>query len=168
MKIRPLPLLLSLVSALLLGGCSSIEADAARGTGLARTQRFFVVSNPNDNHALDQRIVTALQARGLTAAAGPRTMMPDDTQAILTYADHWSWDFGEHIDYLRLAVHAPESSDNLAAATYSSRIPGKETVPETVSRTVGRLFDSKGGPVLPADKLPPAPDTAASGRKRGR
>ena len=163
---RPLRLLLLLASALLLGGCSSIETDAARGTGLAKTQRFFVVSNLNDNHALDQRIVTALQARGLTAAAGPRTMMPDDTQGVVVYQDHWSWDFGEHLAYLRLAMHKPESNEVLAAATFSARIPSKDA-PAVVAQLVARLFDHKNSAPGPASH-PPAPDLRAESKRRAR
>ena len=135
--------LILLGSVLLLGGCSSIDADAPRGAGLAKTQRFFVVSNLNDNHALGERIAAVLQARGLTASTGPLTMMPDNTQAIVTYQDHWSWDFGEHVDYLRLTVRAPDSNETLGGATYNSRVPGKESVAETVSQLVLRLFDRK-------------------------
>ncbi|HRG55406.1 MAG TPA: hypothetical protein PLG56_05160, partial [Lacunisphaera sp.] len=51
---------------LLLGGCASFEATVDRGRSLQGVQRFFVVSNPNDNRALDQQIAAALRARGRT------------------------------------------------------------------------------------------------------
>jgi len=140
MTARRLRACLLLGSGLLLGGCASFDADAAHSGGLAGLTRFFVVSNLNDNHALDRRIAAALEARGLTAATGPLTMMPGATQAVVTFSDHWSWDFGEHLDYLKITVRSPESNDTLAAATFSARIPLKESVPATVGRLVTRLF----------------------------
>jgi hypothetical protein len=140
MKTGPFRPLALLGFALLLGGCASFDVDATRGGGLAGVSRFFVVSNLNDNHALDRRIAAALQARGLTAETGPLTMMPGDTQAVVTFSDHWSWDFGEHLDFLKLTVRKPESNDSLTAATFTARIPLKETAAETVSRLVTRLL----------------------------
>ncbi len=163
---RLLPLAL-LGLCLPLGGCSSIDAATPRGGGLAGVSRFFVVSNLNDNHALDHRIATALQARGLTASFGPLTMMPDDAQAEVSYQDNWNWDFGEHLVFLRIAVRKPESNDTLASATFSARIPLKETVPETVTRLVARLFDGVGKPVTREDLLPPE-KAGAESRRRAR
>jgi hypothetical protein len=139
---------------LLLGGCSSIDAATPRG-GLAGVSRFFIVSNLNDNHALDHRIASALSARGLTANFGPLTMMPDDTQVVVTYQDNWNWDFGERLVFLKIAVRKPESSDFLASGTFSARIPLKESVSETVTRLVARLFDGAGKPETREDLLPP-------------
>jgi hypothetical protein len=154
MKTARLPLLV-LLGGLLLGGCTSFDSYATRNGGLAGVSRFFVVSNLNDNHALDRRIAAAFQARGLTAETGPLTMMPGDTQAVVTFSDHWSWDFGEHLDFLKITVRKPEANDVLASATFSARIPLKEVTPETVTRLVSRLFDGAGKPVTREDLLPP-------------
>lgn len=132
--------LLLLGSVLLLGGCASFDAEAPRGGGLAGVQRFFVLSNLNDNHALDHRIAAALQARGLVADTGPLTMMPDNAQAVVSFQDNWTWDFGEHLVYLKITVHKPDSNETIAGATFSARIPLKEPAPVTVSRLVDRLF----------------------------
>ena len=140
MKPGLLRTLLLLGAGLLLGGCASYDAEAPRGTGLAGVSRYFVVSNLNDNHALDHRIAAALQVRGFVAETGPLTMMPGDTQAIVTFQDRWDWDFGEHLYYLKIMVRKPESNDTLAAATFSARIPLKESTLETVRRLVARLF----------------------------
>ena len=141
MRSVPLRPLVLLAAVLLCGGCASFDTEAPRGGGLAGVQRFFVVSNLNDNHAFDQRIAAALKARGFVAEAGPLTMMPGDTQAIVTFQDQWGWDLGEHLVYLRIAVRKPESSENLAGATFSARIPLKEAPAETVGRLVTRLFE---------------------------
>ncbi len=68
--------LLAAALALLLGGCASFDASVEGGQSLQGVQRFFVVSNLNDNRALDHQIAKALKARGLAAEVGPLTMMP--------------------------------------------------------------------------------------------
>lgn len=144
MKSGLLRTLLALIAAgLLLGGCASFDTDAARGPGLAGVSRFFVVGNLSDNRALDHRIAAALQSRGFVAEVGPLTMMPGDTQAVVTYQDQWNWDFGEHLYYLKITVRKPESNEPLASAVYRARIPRKEPLAETVGRLVGSLFSEK-------------------------
>lgn len=125
---------------LLLGGCASFEASVDRGRSLQGVQRFFVVSNPNDNRALDQQIAAALRARGRTAEVGPLTMMSDDTQAVVAFQDHWSWDFGEHLNYLRITVSDPRSPQPYAAVTFSAKVPLRERTGVTISRLVDDLL----------------------------
>ena len=164
MKIPPARLLGLLVLGLLLGGCASYDAQTPHGRGLAGLQHFFVLSNSNDNHALDQRIVAALQARGLTADCGPLTMMPDNTQAVVTYQDHWTWDFGEHLYALKFVVHGPDSNETLAGASFYARVPLNEDLSDTVNKLVASLFSGKNTapPANPAADQ----DQGATGKRR--
>ena len=98
------------VLALLLGGCATYDTDVARGRSLAGIKKYFVVSNLNDNHALDHHLAASLRARGFEAEVGPLTMMPDDTQAVVTYQDYWAWDFGDRLTFFRLHVRSPTSA----------------------------------------------------------
>jgi hypothetical protein len=141
MKFRLSRLLLFLGLGLLLGGCASFEATVDRGRSLKDTQRFFIISNLNDNRALDHQIAMALKARGRTAEVGPRTMMPDDTQAVITFQDHWAWDFGEHLVFLKLSVRGPVSEQVYASATFSAKVPLRESSAATVNRLVTALLE---------------------------
>lgn len=132
-------LILPLFALLLLAGCAAYDTQVARGPGLAGVERFFVVGNANDNRGLEHRLVAALRARGFTAAAGPRTMMPEDTQAVVTYDDRWAWDFGERLQYLQISVNAVSPARPLAAAVFSAKIPGRKAAAEIVDELVGRL-----------------------------
>jgi hypothetical protein len=127
--------------ALLLGGCASFDASVDGGQSLKGVQRFFVVSNLNDNRALDHQIAKALKARGLAAEVGPLTMMPDDTQAVVTYQDHWAWDFGEHLVFLRINVRKPAQDQSYASATFNARVPLREPATVTLNRLVGTLLE---------------------------
>lgn len=134
--------LLSILLALLLGGCTAYNAQVQPGRSLAGIQRCFVLANANDSHGLEHRIVAALRARGLTAEAGPRTMMPENTQALITYEDHWAWDFGERLVHLQLSVHDAETQtpQPYAAASFLAKIPGRQTPAAIVGDLVARLF----------------------------
>jgi hypothetical protein len=135
-----LRLLAPLLLVLLLGGCASYDAQIARGPGLANVQSFFVIANANDSRGLAHRIAASLKAHGLTAGTGPRTMMPDDTQAVVTYDDHWGWDFGERLVHLQIKVRDARSSQPLAAATFSAKIPGRKSAAGIVDELVTRVL----------------------------
>ncbi len=127
--------------AILLGGCASYEATVDRGRSLKGLQHFFVVSNSNDNRAVDHQIANALKARGRTAEVGPLTMMPDDAQAVVTFQDHWAWDFGEHLVYLKILVREPNKPDTYASVVFSARVPLREKPVVTVNRLVEALLE---------------------------
>lgn len=141
MKRFLLRVLFSAGFALLLGGCASFDASVEGGRSLKNVQRFFVLSNLNDNRALDHQIAAALRARGRTAEVGPLTMMPDDAQAVVAFQDHWAWDFGEHLVFLKITVRDPSASQSYANVTFSARVPLRETAATTVDRLVGALLE---------------------------
>lgn len=141
MSSLPVRALVILFLGLLLGGCASFEASVERGRSLRDMRRFFVLSNSNDNRALDQQIAHALKTRGRTVEVGPLTMMPADTQAVIAFQDHWAWDFGEHLVFLKITVRDPFASQTYASVTFSSRVPVREQTAATVDRLVGVLLE---------------------------
>lgn len=76
------PVLLLVLCALLTGGCTSVSSRKV--VDLSRFQRFFVETRLNENHRLDEALVAALRSQGRIAESGPRTMMPPDTEVIVT------------------------------------------------------------------------------------
>lgn len=141
MKVLLTRVLLAATLALLLGGCASFDATVEGGHSLRDVKRFFVVSNLNDNRALDHQLAQALKARGLSAKVGPLTMMPDDTQAVVTFQDHWAWDFGEHLVFLKINVRKPSQEQAYASATFSAKVPLREPAPVTLRRLVDTLLE---------------------------
>jgi hypothetical protein len=138
--------LVSLSFLLLLGflaGCSSYDTQVARGRSLTGVQRFFVLSNPNDNHALDHQIAAALTNRGFQAESGPLTMMPEETQAIVTYQDHWTWDFGDHLVYLQISVRDQKTNQSYASVEFSAKVPTSKPLAVIADDLVGRLVSGK-------------------------
>jgi hypothetical protein len=137
---KSLLLLCSLTLAGLLGGCTTSSTRVQGGARVTELQRFFVIANANDNRALDRQVVNALRARGLAADSGPRTMMPEDTQALVTYEDHWSWDFGDRLQVLQLTVRDARQGGTLAVAEFSAKIPGRQSPATIVRDLVERVF----------------------------
>ncbi|HEY4245457.1 MAG TPA: hypothetical protein VGM64_01310 [Lacunisphaera sp.] len=127
----------------LAAGCASYNTQVDHGRSLKGIKRFFVVSNLNDNHAIDHQIAEALKARGLEADNGPLTMMPDNTQAVVTFQDHWTWDFGDHLVFLQISIRDTRSEQSFASATFSAKIPKHEDPSVTVESLVDQLFDKK-------------------------
>lgn len=105
-----------LAVAWLFAGCTHIERTVTPGRDPAAPRRLFVAENLADNHRLAKRIAAALRARGLPAESGPLTMMPEKTDAVIHYEDRWTWDFGEHMSYLRLDLHDPGEKRPYATA----------------------------------------------------
>lgn len=133
-RLFPLILLVAL-----LAGCTSYQAQPGSAGRLQGKQRYFVVANSNDSRGLAHRIVASLKARGFTADSGPRTMLPEDTQVAITYQDHWAWDFGERLVHVEISAHEPGSPQPIAAASYSAKIPGRQSTAEIIDELVGRL-----------------------------
>lgn len=128
----------------LLAGCGTYDVQLDRGgRSLDGVQRYFVLGNPNDNRALDHRIVAALKARGYEAETGPLTMMSDDAQAIVSYQDRWSWDFGDRLVYLQIAVRDRKTGQTNATVQYHTRLPGGKPLPAIVDELVGRLVPDR-------------------------
>jgi len=166
MKAHPARLRLQLLLGLglLLGGCASYDVQVERGKSLAGKQRFFVVSNLNDNHALDHRIAEAIKSHGFEADTGPLTMMPDQTQVIVAYQDHWSWDFGDHLVYLSFSARDAITGEPVATVSFSASIPLREPAPATVARLVDRLLE--GHPTGAREGIRPEPAAPPDGKKR--
>lgn len=137
-RLSRLPALLLIVS--LCAGCATNIRVERSGTTLVGIQHFFVVANSNDNHGINSQIAAALTARGLYAETGPLTMMPDETAAIVSYQDHWTWDFGDHLIYLQVAMKDRKSGNPLGRSTFSVKFPTRKPTPEIIGELVETLL----------------------------
>lgn len=131
---RLLPLL-SLVSLLLLSACSSYYSGRYSKTRVNDLQRIYVINNLDDNRRVDLLIVAALLELGKEASSGPETMIPENTQALITYRDAWSWDFTDHITHLQLQLREPIDNKLLAASSFH----GPNTLKTDASAVCRRL-----------------------------
>ena len=67
----------------------------------------------------DARVdVAELKRLGREASSGPLTMMPENADAVLTYADRWEWDFKDYLIELNLELHTARTHKKLADGRY--------------------------------------------------
>lgn len=107
---------------------------------LDRFEQFYVERRLNENNRVDEFIAAEIRSRGKNAAAGPRTMMPEDTQVNVTYDARWNWDFKTYLIELNLEFYTVHPSKKLADAQYYQPSLTPKSPPEAVRELVGRLF----------------------------
>jgi hypothetical protein len=129
-RLLGLALLLSLFS-----GCSTMNARRNPAVPLDQFKRFYVEQRLNDNHGIGERIAADLRARGYTATCGHLTMMPDNTEVLITYDARWSWDFRSYL--INLDITARRAYANAIIATGNYHHPGvTNKPPETMIRAL--------------------------------
>ena len=67
-------------------------------------------------------------------------MMADNAQAtVVTYSDRWTWDFGDHLVFLKIAVRDPQGAAPYGSVTFEASIPSRDAIPGWL--IVGRLVE---------------------------
>ena len=95
-----------ILSVVLLGlsGCFSANSVVTMQADLRSYRRIYVQSAQNDSSHLDQLVANELLRLGYEASAGVRTMMPTNTQLVLTYESQWTWDFRTYLIQLDVTM----------------------------------------------------------------
>jgi hypothetical protein len=133
-------LLLSVV-VLLLTACSSLDTYHVPSADLSRIHSYFVVHRLSDNHHMDDTIVEHLRSLGYEASAGPMTMMPQRTEAVVTYRDEWAWDFRTYLIQLEMEIRQAHTNRPIARGAYRQPTLITKSPSVVVERIFGRLFD---------------------------
>src|SRR5690606_31436731 len=103
-------------------------------------QRIFVERRLNENNRLDQMFVNELRRLGREATSGPMTMMPENTEAVLTYDARWQWDFRTYLIELNLELHTVHPRRKLADARYYQPTVATHSPEKVIAEVVERLF----------------------------
>ena len=133
MKFLPL-----LLACLCLTGCSTLSTH--KDGDLAQLKRIYVEHLLTDNHRLDEAIVAELTALGYDASCGPITMLPEKTDAIITYQQRSAWDFKTYLIEMSLVVKGTFSDKVLATGHYYQPSVTTKTPNEVVHAIVKPLF----------------------------
>lgn len=131
------PLLLVLALALL-AGCSSVSTRKVMP--LDGFRRIYVEQRLNDNHQLAELLAAELRRLGCEASSGPLTMMPETTDAVLTYDDRWTWDFRSYLIEFNVELHTAHSKKKLADARYYQPSIKTRTPAEVIHELLPSLF----------------------------
>jgi hypothetical protein len=127
------------VLSLALAGCAS-SASTRKVIALDRFQRIYVEQRLNDNQHLDEFFVAELRRLGREASSGPLTMMPEKTDAIITYDARWEWDFKTYLIELSFEVHTVHPRKKLADARYHQPTLKTKTPAEVIRELLVPLF----------------------------
>ena len=130
-----LPLLFVLGS---LAGCSSVSTRQV--VPLDDFHHIFVEQRLADNNHVDKLLVAELQRLGRVVSSGPRTMMPEDADAVLTYTDRWEWDFKTYLIELTIEVHTARTRRKLAEGRYHQPSLRTKAPAEVVQEILAPLF----------------------------
>ncbi len=123
-----------------LAGCTNFDRTVASGHNPAGLREIFVARNLNDSHRLAEQLAAALRARGLRATHGPLTLLPSSAEAVLSYEDRWSWDFGTHLTFLRLDLRQPGEVRPYASARRTRYVATSTDVPAALAELVAELL----------------------------
>lgn len=125
----------------LLAGCSSLHTRSV--VDLAPFKRIYVVHRLTDDHHIDAMLVRELQQLGHEASSGPLTLLPENTDAILTYEDRWEWDFKTYLIELNIELHTAHTEKKLADGHYLQQTPRSKPPAVVVHELLASLFAAK-------------------------
>jgi hypothetical protein len=145
-----------------LAGCASFDTYVEPSADVSGLQRFWVERNLADNRAVGLKIVRALEAQGKEAELGPLTMMPREVEAVLSFRDHWNWDFRDKMTGLDITVRHPRTRRLLARARFDGPLAIHLNEFEVIDRVVRDLLAPRPRPDAPPAGTPTASDSNPS------
>jgi hypothetical protein len=107
-------LLLWLAVALLLAGCAQVSTRVAQKSNLSEYKHIYVQHLLTDSRGIDELIARELRGLGYDASAGPLTLMPQNTEVVLLYQDHWNSDFTTYMIEIDMQLQTARSGRLLA------------------------------------------------------
>lgn len=131
----------SLAVFVLFAGCSSLNTRSV--VSLADFKHIYVEHRLTDDHHIDEMFVRELEQLGHEASCGPRTLLPDNADAILTYADRWEWDFKTYLIELTVELHTARTGKKLADGRFLQQTPKAKPPAEVVHELLASLFKAK-------------------------
>ena len=134
----------------LLAGCSSTASHVATGVDLSTYRHVWVEHQLSDGNGVDEIIARQLRGLGYDATAGPKTLMPDSAEIILSYDAQWTEDFTRYMIRIGMTVHTARTDKFLASdVNYRPSITG-HTPDAMIATLLREWFKPKVPPVPPS------------------
>lgn len=120
-------------------GCGSLTT--AGRVDLGKHRRVWVEQRLNDNLGVGRKLAAELTALGYTAEVGHLTMMPENTELIVTYDAREEWDFRAYLIELNVSVR-PVKDYNVIISTARYFHPGvtKKSSDAMIHELMVKLF----------------------------
>ena len=110
--------LLVAAAALALCGCAQITTRSVPKIDVTAHKHVFVEHRLADSFGVADEIARQLRTMGYDASSGALTMMPPETELIVSYDDMWTWDFTTYMIEIDMQVRAAHSDKILAVGHY--------------------------------------------------
>jgi hypothetical protein len=128
--------------ALLLSACST-KTQFDHTNRPDQLHHIFVEHLLSDGNNVDELIARELRRLGYDASAGPLTMMPDGTEAILAYQPTWTFDFTTYLIELDVAVRDAKTGKEIALGkAFRPAFISNDTY-AMIQRVIDPLFQKK-------------------------
>lgn len=159
MKQFALCVILVLIGLTLFTGCSIVDVYAKRvhNPDLSALKSFYVALNTEDSGNLNVVIRDELVKMGLKAETGPKSKIPDNVDALVTYDFHWFWDLGNYLPLLKIHLRNPKNNFPLAMGESLRSSFVRKSPEEMAKEVLESIFKT---PMKPLSRR-----TEASGRK---
>ncbi len=109
---------LAVALAALLSGCSSMVTRSLPQSNLSGFRHVFVEHRLADSYGVADEMARQLREMGFDATSGALTMMPRDTDVIVSYEDMWTWDFSTYMIAIDVQVRSARGDKILAVGHY--------------------------------------------------
>jgi GrpB-like predicted nucleotidyltransferase (UPF0157 family) len=109
---------IAILGCTLAAGCGHINTRALPNINLASHKHIFVEHRLPDSYGVADEIARQLRVMGYDASSGALTMMPPDTELIVSYDDMWTWDFNNYIIEIDMQVRTARGDKTLAVGHY--------------------------------------------------
>ncbi len=109
---------LALAGCVLAAGCSHINTRSLPNANLGGHKHIFVEHRLPDSYGVADEIARQLRAMGYDASSGALTMMPPDTELIVSYDDMWTWDFNNYMIEIDMGVRTARGEKTIAVGHY--------------------------------------------------
>jgi hypothetical protein len=118
MHLRGTKALLALAGASLLAGCYHLVTRTLPNADIGHYKHVFVEHRLADSYGIADEMARQLTEMGYDASAGALTMMPTNTELIVSYEDMWTWDFNTYMIEIDMQVRSARNDKILAAGHY--------------------------------------------------
>ncbi len=108
----------ALAGCALAAGCGHINTRSIPNANLAVHKHIFVEHRLPDSYGVADEIARQLREMGYDASSGALTMMPPETELIVSYDDMWTWDFNNYMIEIDMQVRTARGDKTLAVGHY--------------------------------------------------
>ena len=123
--------------------CASLSTWKDPKAQLQKRKHFYVESELADGHNHHETIASELRARGYNATSGYLTMMPKDTDILVSFQSRWTWDFTTYLIELDLKMRDPKTGKILATVSYHRPGLGGTSTDDLIKRVLTEIMGAK-------------------------